>query len=221
MSYNTSSNRTYQPAFQRRIRDSDQETPARFPGAFQSQKQTQNNDMRTSRAEFPGAFQQKKRDYEPRSGAGASGYRSWKQSEQVAKAKPVDFNSTEDFPTLGASTVVKATQQQGVSLAEKLKTVIQQEQEEATHRRYQKDADRKDDAMFVIPMSSHWQRRQLEKKIALEAKQREIEEEEKRYRWNVSSEITPDLDDDAEQEYNDHEYEQEEDQTCYDKHIDN
>lgn len=179
-----------------------------FHSAFQSRVMPRLDNKEAPTA-YPAAFQQQKRDSTPRYGQ-QNGYQSWKRKEDVpVKPKEVNLSSTEDFPTLSGSTnvVVKPNplSQSTTSLAERLKVVIQQEEEAATQRRYQKDTDRKEDTYISLNLSNHWQRKQLEKKEAYEAKQREIEEEERQYRRNMDPNPYPDDDSEYDDDHdNDH-----------------
>lgn len=163
--------------------------PRSFPQAFG--RRTDRFQESETPTRYPGAFQQKKRDepYAQRSSGGGS-YREWKQAKK--EAEPIRIESTEQFPTLGSNVIAKTeTKPAGTSLAEKLKLAIQQEQEEATQRRYKKEIDR-DDGHIVIPLSmSSFARSKAEQKR---------QEDERRARSIADYDQRDDEEDDMEEE---------------------
>lgn len=168
--------RSFPNAFQRRTQDrlNTQEKPTEYPNAFQRRTQ-ERLDIRERPTEYPGAFQQKRRDdrqYGRSNPAfGQQSYGQWKRHEDPVKPKEVHIESTIDFPSLGGLVATKTVSQQAtVSLAEKLKVAIQQEQEQATQRSYRKDTEKYDEIKIPVSLGSLMRRREQEKKEAEETR---------------------------------------------------
>ena len=123
------------------------------PNRFTQLKANQEKEQGDRRG-FPQAFQQNKRDRKEPSPYASHDYQRWKRKDEKVVAKQPDVSSTADFPSLvNHEAPKKPSALDGISLAEKLKQTIAAEQEEATLRRYSREADEKNDKDIWIPLS--------------------------------------------------------------------
>lgn len=182
-----------------------------FPHSSHTRVRNTENTADT-RTNFPSAFQQGRREDSRNRTSMTQGpsYRSWKTNGTMEpeKPKPIQIDSTEDFPTLGGVREAPMTRssmnKNGESLAQKLKESIELERDQATQRRYKKDNDRWDVISLPFASAASWSAKQQEKRNIVEDRRREADEEEQRYRWNVSN----DMADNAEFHYEDEEKEE-------------
>ena len=119
---------------------------------------------------------------------------NWRQSKATTTVMPMTPN---DFPAL--VNTVKTTVQsdlgkQGSSLAARLAVAIKNDEEQILVKKQlehkQREKEKEDNYIHVLPMSQYGRIKYLAEKRFKEEKKREIEMEEHEYQWQISREIS-------------------------------
>lgn len=139
-----------------------------------------------------GAFQRSKTNQSGYSQSyGSGGYKDWK-NKSVATLPPKEkVLVPEDFPALPSIPSIKPKNtwsKPEVSMAERMKEIVE-EQERARIRGVAEKEE--EDEIVVIPLSNWLRNKYLAKKQEEAIKQRELEEEEENYRWQISPAMFP------------------------------
>jgi hypothetical protein len=133
--------------------------------------------------------------------SGGMSYSDWKQTEKKKKDEDKPLTDA-DFPPLGGGVNVvvpmkkvvpgdgvnMSTTSDGVTLADRIRTAIKRQEDDALRRRIEIEEEEKKskDALLAIPMMRNVSLREVRRNLDTEA---EAYAEEENYAWQVSGEV--------------------------------
>jgi hypothetical protein len=160
---------------------------SQFNSKMSSDKRSYNNQERNM-----GAFQRNKTNSSNQS-YGSGGYRDWKNKSAAPVPPKEKVLVPEDFPALPSVATLSmkpksAWSKPETTLAERMKEI--QEAEEARKANGIPEKEEEDEVV-AIPLSNWLRDKYLAKKREEQMKQKEMEEEEANYRWQMSRAMFP------------------------------